>query len=363
MEVLIMSDTRYDDLTIVTFGSLALFKDELVNSLGIKLGNTNSLIQQNAGEVYKVANSAFIGEAHQTPLPVIDADNNTVRKGLKNVFVAGLGNSATAWNQSILGTFNAEDPNALFIIGNGTGEYTRHNVLQVNTDGTLKIHGVEFNSAEPHKLDITGKLAYKNRILADKDLSNISWTELQAFINSLDDDELVSADFLKSICANLSALADFDINQANSWRNTVVQNLENIKDNISGDFKTLYDNIILDDTFKDKAMSLKDGQFLFNLIKKIEPDSQIVELHNKIDLLKRQVSYLISCLTVDKIVNNETEYYAVGIADYALDLDTKFKIHSEIIKSEEDEIDFDSDITEDEEVFDDENTIIEGGEE
>jgi hypothetical protein len=320
MEVLIMSNIpEQDSYQIVTLDDLKVFRQELLNSIGVKLGNNNSIIQLSNDKVYKVANSAFIGEGHKTPDPTTNEDGTTSRIGLKNIFVAGHGNSVNAWNQSVFGTFNKEVKEALFIVGNGTSDFIRNNVLEVHTDGTFKVHDVSFKPQESQQLKIDGKLLYESSPLTNVDIDSLGWTDFYNYINSLTDTELISADVVKLICNKVNQHLKDNPNIDGSWSNNLVQHLLQI----SSSDEVAYNNITADAS---KALSLKDGQFLYQLINKYRDDAAIVDLKNQLNLLKRQISYLISCLTVDKLTTADTEYYAVGIADYALDYDTKFKI-------------------------------------
>jgi hypothetical protein len=336
---------------IVTLDTLKLFKAQLLESIGIKLGNTNSIIQASNEEVYKVANSAFIGEAHKTPLPV-----DGIRKGLKNVLVSGQGNTANAWNQTVLGTFNKPEENALFIIGNGTSELLQNNIIEVHKNGSVLVHDVKIQADTPNTLNISGKLAYDSTRLDSEVAVKDHWQNFCKFIEQLPNNEIITVDFLKTLCKEVDTLngifstnSDDELyNMATTWRNTLVQQLYKKQD---GEESNPYADISFSEEELNKlnniedahkyALSLYDGLYLYKLIQKNKDDANIIELHNKIELLKRQISYLISCLTVDKIVKDETEYYAVGIANYALDKDTKFIIYSNDELDANTEIDLD----------------------
>ena len=51
--------------------------------------------------------------------------------------VGGLGNRTSGENQRVIGTYNEDDPEALFIVGNGTSKENRSNALVVRKDGSI----------------------------------------------------------------------------------------------------------------------------------------------------------------------------------------------------------------------------------
>lgn len=314
-----MSDTNTPQ--IITLDTLQKFKDEVLEAVGIKLGAKHSIIQLKNDLVTNVSNSAFFGEQHSA-----QKINN---KNLKNVLVTGQGNIAANWNQTIVGTFNKPVSNALFVVGNGTSNITRNNVLEVYKDGKVSINGVTFNKINSDQLGIDGKLVYSEGGLLDG-VNN--WTGITQHLNNLSDNELITADIAKEFSRFISRLADFDSKDAENWRNNLIQGLDlDVADEESyTNFRNSYSRTDLDD----KALSASDGQYLLSLINKNKDDAKVVELANQIATLRKQISYLISCLTVDKITNaayktdaeDLIEYYAVGIADYALDADTPFAL-------------------------------------
>ena len=112
---------------IVTLDNLKDFKDSMLDSIGATLGNKQSLVQpENDSIKNNVSHSAFFGESHAI-LPI----NN---KNLKNVLVSGFSNIAADWNQTVLGTFNKPVKDALFVVGNGTSDFTRNNTFEIFKD-------------------------------------------------------------------------------------------------------------------------------------------------------------------------------------------------------------------------------------
>lgn len=63
----------------------------------------------------------------------------TIASG-NNSHAGGIGTKATGDNQTVIGEYNIEDPNSLFIIGNGTDEDTRSNAFVVDQDGSIYVN-------------------------------------------------------------------------------------------------------------------------------------------------------------------------------------------------------------------------------
>lgn len=72
---------------------------------------------------------------------------NTLASG-ENSHAGGLGTIASADNQTVIGMYNKEEPEALFIVGNGTSGTSRSNAFVVYRDGSVEIGGVKINSAQ-----------------------------------------------------------------------------------------------------------------------------------------------------------------------------------------------------------------------
>lgn len=268
-----MSEIQAQAPQIVTIDTLNFFKQHLAADFALVSNsddNINSIVQLNANidentneaNIIRVKNSAIFGTQHT-------ADT------LSNVFIAGRGNIATNHQQVILGTFNKADSNARFIIGNGTSDSNRHNAITVTTNDVI------INDLSIKKQN--------NTICLQSDLP-IS-------INNIIFDQ-----------NNINATVD-GINEINSWKENLVQSLEYT----AADAST-------------KALSVEAGQKLQQQISKLETSTSNSGLQTQINDLKQQISYLISCLTVDKITNGTQDYYAVGVADFAFDADTKFKV-------------------------------------
>jgi hypothetical protein len=312
-----MSDLN-DTPQIITLETLQTFKDELTNNFGLKLNTTNSLIQLNNNDLFfenntaKVINSAVFGSEHEVSE---DADYP------QNVLVAGFGNVVSNDNQVVFGTFNKiPSKNAILAIGNGTGKAFRNNVLEIHTDGSIVFNNnTVVSQTIPNTLSITGKLAYTENLLGDA--QNVTWESLKEQVNELDDKHLVTADIIKKITSFANLTTDFDPTAYSTKLDSLVQDL-----NYTGD-----------DADK-KALSVAAGKALrTELLDALNAKGRYKALADDIKALRKQVSYLISCLTVDKISNESYrnadteplfEYYAVGIADYALDANTKFSFET-----------------------------------
>jgi hypothetical protein len=312
---------------IITIDTLDQFKEQLLDSVGIRLTkNSNSLIlKSNEIKDQTIANSAIFGENHSLPIELSynDTEKGTTVKGLKNVLVTGQNNIPSAWNQTITGTFNKINKDALFIIGNGTSNLTRNNVLEVHKDGRFTVHNVSFLPINLDTLGVDGRLSYTEGGLLE---NNTDWESVKHHLDELDSANLITADIAKLFYEKLSNIIDFDTNNAGSWRNNLVQGLDYTGPNA-----------------ENRALSVKDGQKLLAELTKYRDDARFVNIINMLNLLRKQVSYLISSLTVDKITNgkdgdSKVEYYAVGLADYALDADTPFKVDTNFndVNTEED---------------------------
>lgn len=323
-----MSDTNVPQ--ILTLEALTKFKEDFVKSIGINLGHNNSIVLAANKDVQKVANSAIIGENHAIELITLNTEDSNLnfnKQSLKNVLIAGQSNIATSWNQTIIGSFNKPVSDAAFLVGTGTSELTRNNAFEIYKDGRVGIHDVFFTPVNSDQLGITGKLSYNNGgLLKDVQTDHhgeLSWEGIQSILNSLNGNELITADILQALFTKISCYLSFDAKEADNWRNNLVQGLDYSADDLAS-----------------KALSVEAGLKL----KEEFGEAKITELKNTIFALKSQISYLISCLTVDKITNADTkadtdelvEYYAVGIADYALDSDTVFSFHPNVSNKEED---------------------------
>lgn len=64
--------------------------------------------------------------------------NETEASG-KDSFAAGWKTRATRWLQAVFGSANAEDPDALFIVGNGSDDDDRKNAFVVKSDGSARL--------------------------------------------------------------------------------------------------------------------------------------------------------------------------------------------------------------------------------
>lgn len=292
---------------IVTYDTLLEFKNQLLNSIGITLGG-KSIIQQSSKVLNKAVNSAFFGENHSIKSELL---SNSANKGLKNVLVSGYGNIASSWNQTVLGTFNKQVDDTLLIVGNGTSDKDRNNILEVFKDGRFSLHNVTFTPVNTDKLAVDGRIAYSEGGLLE---NTYNWEAVKAHITELQEDELITADIAKIFCDKINNFVDFDHTEAGNWRDGLVQGLD-------------YEGANLDK----KALSVQAGQELKAELMRYRNDARITNIINMINLLRRQVSYLISCLSVDKVTNDKegderVEYYAVSLADYALDADTPFMI-------------------------------------
>ena len=296
---------------LVTVDILESFKKDLLKSIGISVKPTNnnnhlnSIIQKNsltqASTDAKIVNSAIFGLQHDIG----------ATKTLKNVFITGQGNIASNSNQTILGQFNASNPNALFIIGNGTGDTNRNNAFTVLKNGNIKIGTCELG-VDSNQLLSNKRIAYDSTIA--EDISNLdSFNAVKNYLNdNVADNELIPANIFKQILNYV--LSDEGISP-------------NIADGLIPAEGISYSGA---DANK-KALSITAAKELDAKINQMSDNSRYQELSNKLDQLKQDLSYLLSCITVDKITNEDgsIEYYSVGLADYALDMDTTFTFEGE----------------------------------
>jgi hypothetical protein len=236
---------------IVTTDTLNTFKDELLAAIGISISN-KSLIQSNNTNVLKTATSAVFGSNHSVDV--------TEKAGLKNVLIAGMGNVASTWNQTVLGQFNEKDDNALFIIGNGSSTDARKNAIKVLKDGKININGCTVFSSNS-KIVSQNKISYTENI-ADFDSIAAITTYLNA---NYADTDLIPAKLLKSLLAN-------------------------IKDSDGTTTSTFIDSL-------DTAIANLKNELKVELENSIQPqisNSTVIALDNKISNLQKEMSYLLS---------------------------------------------------------------------
>lgn len=67
-------------------------------------------------------------------------------------FATGANTIAIGENQTVVGQFNKEDKDALFIMGNGTNESNRSNAFAVYKDGSIKIGNTKISESQLQKL-------------------------------------------------------------------------------------------------------------------------------------------------------------------------------------------------------------------
>lgn len=67
------------------------------------------------------------------------AIGNGTEASAKDTFATGWLTKATAWTQTAVGKANAEDPYALFVVGNGSSDADRKNAFVVKTDGSARL--------------------------------------------------------------------------------------------------------------------------------------------------------------------------------------------------------------------------------
>lgn len=300
---------------IITAETLVAFKEELLKSIGITISN-KSLIQSDSfdtqgSNIDKAVNSAIFGSEHKIDAP----------KGVKNVLISGYNNIANTWNQTVLGQFNVPNSDALFILGNGAGDLKRSNAIEILKNGNIKIKTCELGITGD-KLISTKKIAYDTNLYTDENSFDklTDFAAIKKFIDGIDNDtELVPIGIVKKLIDYIpteSGLNSLDI--------AAIIPAEGL--NYEG-------------TDKDKkALSIAAAEELKQKLLDIKTDAVYIDLSNKIRRLEENVSYLISCLTVDKVTNADykkegdelVEYYAVGLADYALDMDTPFSFADDL---------------------------------
>lgn len=105
--------------------------------------------------------------------------NSTIASGQVS-HAAGTGTKATSNNQFVIGKYNAEDDNAIFIIGIGTDENHRINGFLVNKNGVAYSNGLQLatneyvdNSAEFLKLSIKDSVITQKLNVGRSDNNNV----------------------------------------------------------------------------------------------------------------------------------------------------------------------------------------------
>jgi hypothetical protein len=307
---------------IATLDNLELFKKQFLKSIGISLSNYNSIVQNNNSNSQKISNSAVFG-----------TDNATITstRGLKNVLIAGQGNIANSWNQTVVGNFNIPETTALFMVGNGRSDINRKNAFTVLNNGTITIGNT---SVIPTTSGLTFDKALK--YAEETNISTDNWVNYQTEFNNIPSSQIISAGDLKP-CINkvseaLASVADFKLDDANAWRGKVVQSLD---DNLS--YEKTDANLPAAEAALSIASALKIVEELNKLDNSIKTETvkaDIKNLQEQIDVLSQKISYLISSLTVDLTTVGNPNLsepanvftVGVGLADYAIDKDTKLKI-------------------------------------
>ena len=273
---------------IVTVDTLNMFKNELLSTLGLTVGN-KSIIQNNNINVKKTATSAVFGSNH--------AVNLRDKAGLKNVLISGMGNIASTWNQTVLGQFNAEDDsNAIFVIGTGTSDTNRHSAFRVLKNGKVEIDGCTLHSSSD-KLVSDQHIKYTGEITSFDSLS-----ALNTFLNSnFDENDLIPA---KIIMELLTKISDSNGTSLETFTTALAEAKIELKNELT--------------------------DHLNNNIQPRLSDATAIALNNKIVALQKEMSYLLSCLTVKRTDSSGVdEYFTVGLADAALDMNTVIELPAE----------------------------------
>ncbi len=312
-----MSDTQAPK--ILTLEVLDELKNSLLTTVHLlpeSSTNINSIIQSGANEdkntgeqnILRVKNSVIFGTNHTA-------------NALSNIFMSGRGNIATANNQTILGNFNAVNNNALFMFGKGTNNNNRANAVTILKNGDVNVNNLAIkettDSVIIESVD-NKKICFNTNLLFNTAETNITEDNFMSEVLQLDDKKLITADIAKQI---IKALAFY----LEDGQNGTTKTLSQIVSELTTWQKSLVQNVDYEGSDANKkALSVTAGQQLAESIKN-KNDANVTDLRNEINELRKQISYLISSLTVDKISNNDTEFYAVGVADFAFDADTRFK--------------------------------------
>lgn len=303
---------------IITLETLDAFKNEFLTSVHLMPSSdnlVNSIVQIDAN----VDKNTFISNILKVKDSVIFGTNHSANT-LSNVFIAGRGNIATSNNQTILGQFNSPNSDGLFIVGSGTSASNRKNSLVINKNGSVNIKDLLLDStADTVNISAAKDIVINNKLKVVYDIIFNTDAEFCNAVDQLNDNDVITAkvakQLTKALRSYLQDISDLD----NNIITTDISNLKTWQTNLVQDLSYVAEDA---DT---KALSVTAGQQLKTQIDN-KNDANISNIQNQINELKQQISYLVSCLTVDKISNNNTEFYAVGVADFALDADTKLKI-------------------------------------
>jgi hypothetical protein len=294
-----MSETQAPQ--IVTVDTLKTFKDELLDSIGITISN-KSLIHSNNTAVTKTATSAVFGSNHK-----VDIGTNA---GLKNVLVSGMGNIASTWNQTVLGQFNAADENALFIIGTGSSDTNRKTAFKVLKDNKININGEIYGD--------TGKVVFVNPINYKETTTESfdSLNSLYSYLEEIPDTELIPAKVIKELLLNIK-----------DETGTALKNFNVLSDDLN------------ETDIENKTWNIEQIKAYCTQISPQIAEGAVISLNNKLSALQSEISYLLSCLTVTrKFDENNDEYFIIGLASAALDMDTEIDLSQVTTPAVEEEV-------------------------
>ena len=124
---------------------------------------------------------------------IVNPDSNSVFYGVNNANVSGIGNTAIANSQTIIGKYALSDYDSIFIIGNGTKE-TPFNLFSVGFDGVVQVQKDVI--AQP-ELEVPFRLTDIHSVL------DVDWAFINTSVKWDSFDESFDASFNDNVNDNL----------------------------------------------------------------------------------------------------------------------------------------------------------------
>lgn len=150
-------------------------------------------------------NQPSIGPVPRNGAPYAHAEGYETQALGEASHAGGLGTIASAEAQTAIGKYNAEDADALFIVGNGTDYGHRSNAFTVDKDGNVKVSG----SLQAEVADFNNTVAFHDDVTMDNALEIRSFATVDEVIG-YDGKSVVNVGYLNTQLDTLITIADID---------------------------------------------------------------------------------------------------------------------------------------------------------
>ena len=118
----------------------------------------------------------------------------------------GLGTIASAEAQTVIGKYNQEVSDALFVIGNGDTNGARNNAFTVDKDGNVKVSG----NLQSEGADFNNTVAFHDDVTMDNALEIRSFATVDEVSDGYDGKSVVNVEYLNAQLNALITVADID---------------------------------------------------------------------------------------------------------------------------------------------------------